>query len=66
MKGKLFRRIQVGCIYEVIGQDESPGMASRWILWNERIGERIFARDDELGRQIGWDLVGKVEKSRAG
>ncbi len=63
MKGNLYRRIQDGCIYEVIGQDERPGMAPCWILWNERIGERIFATDRDLGRQIGWDLVGKTGKS---
>ncbi len=63
MKGKLYRRIQDGCIYEIIGQDERPKMESRWILWNERIGERIFATDRDLRRQIGWDLVGKTGKS---
>ncbi len=63
MKGKRYRRIQDGCIYEVIGQDERPGMAPRWILWNERIGERQFVVDFQLGRQLGWELVGKVGKS---
>ncbi len=63
MKGKLYRRIQDGCIYEVIEQDVGLGMEPRWILWNERLGERIFATDRDLGRQIGWELVGKAGKS---
>ena len=63
MKGKLYRRIQDGCIYEVIEQDLRLGMEPRWILWNERIGERIFATDRDLGRQIGRELVGKAGKS---
>ncbi len=63
MKGKLYRRNQDGCIYEVIGQDERPGMTPRWILWNERIGERQFVVDFQLGRQLGWELVGQVGKS---
>ncbi len=62
MKGKLYRRIQDGCIYEVIEQDVRLGMEPRWILWNDRIGERIFATDRDLGRQIGWELVGKAGK----
>ncbi len=64
MKGKLYRRIQDGCIYEVIEQDVRLGMESRWILWNERLGERIFATDRDLGRQIGWELGGKAGKSK--
>ncbi len=63
MKGKLYRRIQDGCIYEVIEQDVRLRMEPRWILWNDRIGERIFATDRDLGWQIGWELVGKARKS---
>ncbi len=59
----LYRRIQNGCIYEVIGQADSPGASPHWILWNERIGERQFVVDFQLARQVGWELVGKVGKS---
>ncbi len=62
MEGKRFRRIQNGCIYEIIGRDETPGRQSRWILWNEQIGERQFEVDFQLKRQIGWELVGKSDQ----
>jgi hypothetical protein len=63
MKGNLYRRNQDGCIYEVIGQDDSPDAPERWILWNDRIGERQFVDDFLLMRQVGWELVGKTGKS---
>ncbi len=63
MKGKLYRRIEDGCIYEVIGQVESPAAPSRWILWNDRVGERKIVVDFQLMRQVGWELVGTVEMS---
>jgi len=59
MEGKRFRRIQNGCIYEIIGRDETPGQQPHWILWNEAIGERVLAVDFQLKRQMGWELVGK-------
>ncbi len=62
MKGKRYRRIQDGCIYDVIGQDETTGTSSHWILWSERLGERHSVIDFQLTRQIGWELVGKVGK----
>jgi len=58
MKGKRFRRIQNGHIYEVIGRDETPGREPQWILWNDQIGEREFAPDMRLNRQLGWEVVG--------
>jgi hypothetical protein len=54
MEGRRFRRIQNGCIYEVIGRDDTPGQQPRWILWNEKIGEQEFADDFRLNRQVGW------------
>ena len=65
MKGKLYRRNQDGCIYEVIGQDERPGMAPRWILWNERVADRIVVTALELQRQVGWELVGNASLLRS-
>ncbi len=58
MKGKLYRRNKDGYIYEVIGHDEVPGIGVRWVLWNERVGERQFVPEIELQRQVGWELVG--------
>ena len=63
MKGNLYRRIQDGCIYEVIGQDEISGTSPCWFLWNERFAERVSVIDFHLTRQVGWELVGKVGKS---
>jgi hypothetical protein len=65
MKGKLFRRYANGCIYEVIGQVGSAGPTSKWILWNERFGERLVVSGPELSRQVGWDLVGTSDASAA-
>ena len=62
MEGKRFRRIQNGCIYEIIGRDETPGRQPRWILWNDRIGERRFEVDFQLKRQLGWELVGRSDQ----
>ena len=62
MKGKLFRRHKDGYIYEVIGQAEFSG-SPRWILWNDRVGERITVTNAELQRQVGWELVGRVTPS---
>lgn len=59
MLGKLFRRNKDGYIYEVTGrEDDATGASPRWILWNERVGERQFVLDVELERQVGWELVG--------
>ena len=58
MEGKRFRRIQNGCIYEVIGREETPGQQPRWILWNEKIGKQELADDFRLNRQVGWEIVG--------
>ena len=63
MIGNLYRRVQDGCIYEVIGQDEIFGTSPCWFLWNERFGERQIVMDTQLTRQVGWELVGKVGKS---
>ena len=63
MKGNLYRRIQDGCIYEVIGQDEISGTSPCWFLWNERFGERQIVMDFQLTQQVDWELVGKVGKS---
>lgn len=65
MEGKRFRRIQNGCIYEVIGRDETPGQPPRWILWNEKIGERALADDFRLNRQVGWEIVGKSGRQQS-
>lgn len=65
MEGKRFRRIQNGCIYEIIGRDETPGQQPRWILWNAAIGEREFAVDFQLNRQVGWELVGKSDQQES-
>ncbi len=62
MEGKRFRRIQNGCIYEIIGRDETPGQQPRWILRDDRTGEREFAVDFQLKRQVGWELVGKSDQ----
>jgi len=62
MEGKRFRRIQNGCIYEIIGRDETPGGQPCWILWNEREGKEVFAVDFQLKRQVGWELVGKSDQ----
>jgi hypothetical protein len=62
MLGKLFRRYQDGYIYEVIGQIEFAG-SPRWILWNERVAERITVTTVELQRQVGWELVGSLKVS---
>lgn len=58
MLGKLYRRNKDGYIYEAIGQEKKTGPSPRWILWNERVGERQYVLDVELSRQVGWDLVG--------
>lgn len=62
MEGKRFRRIQNGCIYDVIGRDETPGRTPRWILWNDRTGEQEFADDFRLKRQLGWELIGTAKQ----
>ena len=62
MEGKRFRRIQNGCIYEIIGRDETPGGQPGWILWNEREGKEVFEIDFQLKRQVGWELVGKSDQ----
>ncbi len=64
MIGNLYRRIQDGCIYEVIGQDEISGTSTCWFLWSERFGERQIVEGTQLTRQVGWELVGKVGKSK--
>jgi hypothetical protein len=61
MKGKLYRRNKDGYIYEVIEADKVPGMGTRWALWNDRAGERQFAMEIELERQVGWELVGTAQ-----
>jgi hypothetical protein len=61
MLGKLYRRNKDGYIYEVIGQDDSPGEPDRWVMWNERVGERQIVMDIELERQVGWELVGTAK-----
>jgi hypothetical protein len=58
MKGKLYRRNKDGYIYEVIEDEHVPGLGIRWTLWNDRAGERQFAMEIELERQVGWELVG--------
>jgi len=58
MLGKLYRRNKDGYIYESIGQEKKTGPSPRWILWNERVGERQYVLDVELSRQVGWELVG--------
>lgn len=58
MLGKLYRRNKDGYIYEAIGQEKTTGPSPRWILWNERVGERQYVLDVELSRQVGWELVG--------
>lgn len=58
MKGKLYRRNKDGYIYEAIDHEETPGIGVRWIMWNERVGERQFVPEIELERQVGWELVG--------
>ncbi len=63
MKGNLYRRIQDGCIYEVIGQDEISGTSPCWFLWSERFGERQIVEGTQLTQQVGWELVGKVGES---
>lgn len=65
MKGKLFRRYANGCIYEVIDEVRNTGPTSKWILWNERFGERLVVTGPELSRQVGWDLVGTTGASAA-
>ncbi len=60
MKGKLFRRHKYGYIYEVVEQDEISGTTPRWILWNERVADRIVVSVLELQRQVGWELVGNA------
>jgi hypothetical protein len=62
MEGKRFRRIQNGCIYEIIGRDETPGRQPRWILRNEQVGGREFADEYQLKRQLGWELIGKSDQ----
>ena len=62
MEGKRFRRVQNGCIYEIIGRDETPGRTPRWILWNEREDKEEFAVDYQLKRQVGWELVGRSDQ----
>ena len=61
MKGKLFRRNKDGYIYEVVGLEEPSGMTTRWVLWNDRSGERHKVMDIELERQVGWELVGTAK-----
>ena len=63
MKGKLYRQINDGCIYEVIGQAEDFESSLSWVLWNERTGERQFVPEMRLRRQLGWDLVGRTKES---
>lgn len=58
MQGKLFRRNKDGYIYEAIGQEDATGPSPRWILWNDRVGERQYVLEVELARQVGWELVG--------
>lgn len=58
MKGRLYRRMKDGYIYEVTEWENLPGVGTRWTLWNDRAGERQFAMDVELQRQVGWELVG--------
>jgi hypothetical protein len=64
MKGKLFRRNKDGYIYEAIGQEDVAGLSPRWILWNDRVGERQFVLQVELERQVGWELVGTAVNVR--
>ncbi len=64
MKGKLFRRNKDGYIYEAIGQEDTTGPSPRWILWNERVGERQYVLEVELARQVGWELVGTAVNVR--
>lgn len=64
MKGKLFRRNKDGYIYEAIGQEGVAGPSPRWILWNDRVGERQFVLQVELERQVGWELVGTAVNVR--
>jgi len=64
MKGKLYRRNTDGYIYEVIEQEEAGGPAARWILWNDRVGERQYVPEVELARQVGWELVGTAVNVR--
>lgn len=64
MQGKLFRRNKDGYIYEAIGQEDTTGPSPRWILWNDRVGERQFVLEVELARQVGWELVGTAVSVR--
>jgi hypothetical protein len=64
MQGKLYRRNKDGYIYEVIGQENEAGPSPRWILWNDRVGERQYVLDVELARQVGWELVGTAVNVR--
>ena len=63
MKGKLYRRIQDGCIYEVIGQAGNYGSSRRWLVWNKKFSERRIVLEVELVRQVGWELIETTRSS---
>lgn len=63
MIGKLYRRYSNGCIYEVIEQAGDAATSSDWTLYNERFAERVTVTEAELSRQVGWDLVGRLNVS---
>ena len=58
MEGRLYRRMKDGYIYEVVDKSVAHDGSPLWTLWNDRAGERQFAMDIELQRQVGWELVG--------
>ena len=63
MLGKKYRRIENGRIYEIIGQDVDFELSCLWLLWNGEFGDPRAATEAELVKQVGWDFVGKEEKS---
>ena len=65
MKGKLFRRIQDGCIYEVIARASNRGEFRRWTVWNEKFRDRRIVLEVELARQAGWEPIEEPTKSMA-
>ena len=65
MKGKIFRRVQDGSIYEVIGRASNRGEFRRWTVWNEKFRDRRIVLEVELAWQAGWELVGKPRESMA-
>ena len=65
MKGKLYRRVQDDCIYEVIGQASNRGEYRRWTVWNEKFRDRRIVLEIELEQQVGWEPISAARESIA-